>query len=214
MNYRLIFWFAALSRRWFQIYDRDNSGFVDFRELATLLSCLVRGTTEERLEIVFSFYDVNGDGLISKEELKEVISSIFYGAKAAGNRHLDGVATVDDYIEQVWLRVFLKSVCDIALSTVWPAECNPDWSYLLLNCLLLLLQFYHFVGDSKNFLLCSFSTSWTRTRMGMCPRMSSSALPRSQRSSPLLTSCCNKCPASANVLLQTWFPRMIGVVVI
>mmetsp|Transcript_18213 Transcript_18213/g.51402 ORF Transcript_18213/g.51402 Transcript_18213/m.51402 type:complete len:186 (-) Transcript_18213:467-1024(-) len=90
----------ALSQRWFKIYDRDGSGYVDFRELATLLSCLVRGTTEERLEIVFSFYDVNGDGNITKEELKEVISSIFYGAKAAGNRHLDGVSTVDDYVEQ------------------------------------------------------------------------------------------------------------------
>mmetsp|Transcript_36283 Transcript_36283/g.49833 ORF Transcript_36283/g.49833 Transcript_36283/m.49833 type:complete len:186 (-) Transcript_36283:51-608(-) len=89
----------TLSRRWFDIYDRDKSGYVDFKELATLLSSLVRGTPEDRLEVVFSFYDVNGDGSVTREELRNVIESIFIAAKNAGNSHLDGVETVDEYIE-------------------------------------------------------------------------------------------------------------------
>ncbi len=74
-----------LSKRWFDIYDRDKSGYVDFKELATLLSSLVKGTPEvitflldlhlsllkfifskDRLSVVFSFYDVNGDGSLTK----------------------------------------------------------------------------------------------------------------------------------------------------
>mmetsp|Transcript_13085 Transcript_13085/g.20164 ORF Transcript_13085/g.20164 Transcript_13085/m.20164 type:complete len:187 (-) Transcript_13085:127-687(-) len=89
----------ALSRRWFDIYDKDKSGKVDFKELATLLSALVRGSPEDRLSVVFSFYDVNGDGSLTREELRSVIESIFLAAKAAGNEFLMDVDTVDDFVE-------------------------------------------------------------------------------------------------------------------
>ncbi len=41
------------------------------------LSILLRGTTDEKLRWTFSLYDINGDGQISKEEMKDVVTAIF-----------------------------------------------------------------------------------------------------------------------------------------
>lgn len=36
-----------------------------------------RGTLDEKLEWTFQLYDVNGDGFISKEEMTEVMTSVY-----------------------------------------------------------------------------------------------------------------------------------------
>lgn len=41
------------------------------------LSVLSRGTPEEKLRWTFSLYDINGDGFITKEEMKDVVTAIF-----------------------------------------------------------------------------------------------------------------------------------------
>ena len=40
------------------------------------LSLLVMGTDENRFNRTFSLYDINGDGFISREEMRDVAQSV------------------------------------------------------------------------------------------------------------------------------------------
>lgn len=41
------------------------------------LSVLARGSLPERLQWAFSLYDVNGDGIITKDEMLDIVGSIY-----------------------------------------------------------------------------------------------------------------------------------------
>jgi len=43
----------------------------------TGLSVLARGTVEEKLEWAFGLYDVNGDGVIGRDEMLNIVSAIY-----------------------------------------------------------------------------------------------------------------------------------------
>lgn len=50
---------------------------IDLKEFVLNLSILSRGTLDEKLEWTFQLYDVNGDGFISKDEMTEVMTSVY-----------------------------------------------------------------------------------------------------------------------------------------
>lgn len=41
------------------------------------LSTISRGSPTEKLQWTFNLYDINGDGCITREEMQEIISSIY-----------------------------------------------------------------------------------------------------------------------------------------
>lgn len=41
------------------------------------LSLLSRGSLQEKLQWAFSLYDINGDGFITREEMLDIVSSIY-----------------------------------------------------------------------------------------------------------------------------------------
>ncbi|EGZ25194.1 hypothetical protein PHYSODRAFT_479256 [Phytophthora sojae] len=61
----------------FDLFDRDNSGAVDFGELASGLSVLCGGTKDQKVEAAFSLFDFNGDGFISLDEMTRYLTSVF-----------------------------------------------------------------------------------------------------------------------------------------
>ena len=66
----------AFNKYVFQVYDRDGNGKIDFREFVLTLSAAMRGTWKQKLDFAFSICDVNGDGFITKDEMRRVISVI------------------------------------------------------------------------------------------------------------------------------------------
>ena len=67
-----------------------SSQHVTFTDLVLTLSCLARGSQEEQLRSLFSLYDVDRDGLLSKADLHRVTLSVYLmlgrGSAAASDR--------------------------------------------------------------------------------------------------------------------------------
>jgi Ca2+-binding EF-hand superfamily protein len=57
--------------------DHHQNANTTEQEFVFNLSILSRGTLDEKLEWTFQLYDVNGDGFISKDEMTEVMTSVY-----------------------------------------------------------------------------------------------------------------------------------------
>lgn len=68
---------SAYAHYVFNTFDHDRSGTISFEEFVMGLSVLSRGTLQERLQWAFSLYDINGDGIITKEEMNDIVSAIY-----------------------------------------------------------------------------------------------------------------------------------------
>ncbi|XP_026072632.1 Kv channel-interacting protein 4-like [Carassius auratus] len=103
----------------FDAFDTDQNGSVSFEDFVMGLSILLRGTIHEKLNWAFNLYDINKDGYITKEEMLDIIKSIYdmmgkctypmlreetprqhveiFFQKMDKNR--DGVVTIDEFID-------------------------------------------------------------------------------------------------------------------
>ncbi|KAJ8923485.1 hypothetical protein NQ315_010063 [Exocentrus adspersus] len=82
-------------------------------DFLNILSKVSRGSVNEKLQWVFNLYDLNGDGLITKAEMVDVVSSIYEMLGRAtqpavddtsAKEHMidlnkDGVITIDELIK-------------------------------------------------------------------------------------------------------------------
>lgn len=63
--------------RMFSMFDKDNSGLVDFKELASCLAVLIHGSMQERLRLCFDLYDSDGSGFLELDEVKHLAAAFF-----------------------------------------------------------------------------------------------------------------------------------------
>ncbi|XP_050713132.1 calsenilin-like isoform X1 [Eriocheir sinensis] len=61
----------------FGTMDQDGSGSITFGDFIMGLSVLLKGTLQERINWIFNLYDINNDGYITKEELIDIVTSIY-----------------------------------------------------------------------------------------------------------------------------------------
>ncbi|PBC34907.1 Kv channel-interacting protein [Apis cerana cerana] len=73
----------------FNTMKRKPSGKISFEEFLTILSKVSRGSVEEKLQWIFGLYDLDGDGLISKEEMLDVLM----------DANKDGVVTIEELVQ-------------------------------------------------------------------------------------------------------------------
>lgn len=67
---------SLMVRRMFKLFDGDDNGTIDFREFIVGLSVFnEKATMEEKLKFSFQIYDFDGDGHISKHELKKMVEA-------------------------------------------------------------------------------------------------------------------------------------------
>merc|ERR1719510_2465891 len=60
----------------FSAIDRDKTGGITFVDFMEFLSVISKGTVRDKLLWTFTFYDVDRDGVISKDEMLKVMDSI------------------------------------------------------------------------------------------------------------------------------------------
>ncbi|KAL9643767.1 hypothetical protein ABK040_016069 [Willaertia magna] len=73
-----------LAKMIFQAVDSDNNGKLDFKEFLSVMSVLVKGTTEEKLDFAFTMIDRDKDGKISREEWITVITTLYKVIESLG----------------------------------------------------------------------------------------------------------------------------------
>ncbi|NWI92646.1 CSEN protein, partial [Pitta sordida] len=61
----------------FDAFDADCNGALCFQDFAVGLSVLLRGTERQKLRWTFDLYDVNKDGYVTKEDMLEILNSIY-----------------------------------------------------------------------------------------------------------------------------------------
>lgn len=61
----------------FKMFDLQHSGTICFEDFVRSLSILARGSLSEKLHWTFALYDINGDGVITKDEMFVIVSSIY-----------------------------------------------------------------------------------------------------------------------------------------
>ncbi|XP_037227532.1 calsenilin isoform X2 [Falco rusticolus] len=61
----------------FDAFDSDHNGVLCFQDFVVGLSVLLRGTVHQKLKWAFNLYDINKDGYITKEEMLEIMKSIY-----------------------------------------------------------------------------------------------------------------------------------------
>ena len=61
----------------FKSIDQNKTGAVTFGQFLDFLSLLSKGSVEEKILWTFTFYDVNKDGFISRDEMLKVIFETF-----------------------------------------------------------------------------------------------------------------------------------------
>ncbi|KAG1653457.1 Calsenilin [Nymphon striatum] len=86
--------------------DRENSQFIRTvkKEFVVGLSSLSRGTFEDKLRWTFKLYDINGDGRITREELNEIVMSI-YNMVGKDPNVLPDDQTPKQHVERVFKRL-------------------------------------------------------------------------------------------------------------
>lgn len=68
---------SALAEQIFRVFDHNQDGHIDFRELVIALGTSCRGGIEEKMKLMFSLYDINDDGFIKIDEMFLIFKSMF-----------------------------------------------------------------------------------------------------------------------------------------
>lgn len=71
------------------------------QEFVMGLSVLARGTLHEKLQWAFSLYDINGDGIITKDEMLDIVSAIYDMMGRFAEPSIDE-HTAKDHVERVF----------------------------------------------------------------------------------------------------------------
>jgi hypothetical protein len=80
--------------RLFDAFDPDTQDAIDFRHYISGLSVFSKGTAEEKLSLSFKLFDIDHDGLVSREDLRHVLQELYAPVLAEDhNAHIEQMVT-------------------------------------------------------------------------------------------------------------------------
>lgn len=93
----------------YSLLDRNCVGYITFEDFVKNLEVLIHGSDDQKYNWIFDLYDLNGDGYITKEEMEDVVYSIFqlvdpYSRKEATN------FCVSHRVSQIFLEIDPENV--------------------------------------------------------------------------------------------------------
>lgn len=77
---------GIISERLFAVFDQNGDGFVDILEFIAGMCTMFSGTFENLVTFIFNFYDFDKDGVISKEDIRVVLSYVPLNTKYKENK--------------------------------------------------------------------------------------------------------------------------------
>ncbi|XP_035516183.1 Kv channel-interacting protein 2-like isoform X5 [Morone saxatilis] len=103
----------------FEAFDTNNNGSVSFEDFVMSMSIILRGSVTDKLNWAFNLYDLNKDGCITREEMTDIMHSIYdmmgkytypNMKDSAPKEHVDnffqkmdknndGVVTIEEFLE-------------------------------------------------------------------------------------------------------------------
>lgn len=108
----------------FKVFDQDHDGTVSFEEFVMGLSVLARGTIHEKLIWAFNLYDANGDGVITREELSDIVTAVYellgkYAEPTMEDR------TIRDHVDFIFTKMDMNNDGNISVEEFLEA-CRTD----------------------------------------------------------------------------------------
>jgi len=67
---------ADFAYRVFKVYDTDESGTIDLKQLVCCLSCIWKGNLHDRLRLCFEIFDKDESGFLSLDEVKSMADAL------------------------------------------------------------------------------------------------------------------------------------------
>ena len=67
---------SLMGQQVFRVFDKNQDGKIDFREMVIGLGLGSRGSVDEKMDLMFSLYDINGDGVVTKAEMRNIVTSM------------------------------------------------------------------------------------------------------------------------------------------
>ncbi|KAI1884265.1 hypothetical protein AGOR_G00224660 [Albula goreensis] len=94
---------TAYARHVFRSFDTNSDGTLDFKEYIVALHLTSSGKTVQKLEWAFALYDVDGNGTISKNEIQEIVRSIFNMISCEDQKNLpEDENTPEKRADKIW----------------------------------------------------------------------------------------------------------------
>ncbi|CAH8850490.1 unnamed protein product [Trichobilharzia szidati] len=94
---------SAYAQLCFRVFDKRRSGELTFEQFACGLSKLTRGSNMDKIKWIFSLYDIDEDGYISRSELKEVVQAVY---ELLGDKLFTGntVQAIEDRVNAMFMK--------------------------------------------------------------------------------------------------------------
>lgn len=86
----------------FRMFDVNRDGVVDFEEYICTIAVSAKGTMEEKLRWVFKMYDLDEDGYIGRDDLLEIVRSIYQMMGSAASNVPADESTPEDRSSKIF----------------------------------------------------------------------------------------------------------------